>query len=1093
MRYERCGWVMSLVLVVLLVSPAVRAQEKLRFDIPEQNASAAIQAWARQSGLQVFAADEDLQGVRTNAVRGEYTPVEAAQLLIQGTGLEVVAAGDKTVTIRRPNGSAEPANNDESAAARSADELGEVLVTGTRIKRAGFDTLQAAVVTDAEEFERRGYLNVGQALEATPGFAAGVNGTGGQSTFGPAQTFVNFFGLGTNRTLTLVNGRRFVSSNTVAGGNAATPGGAGQQVDMNVIPAGLIQRVETIAIGGAPVYGADAIAGTVNVILRDDFEGIQTTAQYGVDNHDSAETKAFRALMGGNFDADRGNAILSLEYNEGEGLLRSDRFPFYRSQPNTGVDTGPSDGIPAVRIIENYGFAGITEGGLPFITAQLAPGITLVNPMGNYIFDTNGTPLQFGRNGDLVPLNRGTPINSVLGAPIDVAGGDRLDPAAHGSLVAPSRRTLFNGIAHYEVGDLGRVFIEAAYADTQGVELSELASFASPLLTGTAVSLSINNAFLTPAARNTLIANSVGPTFSVARNFSDIIDRRPSESELELQRLVGGFEGEFDAFGSLYNWDVSYNYGRSRSVSKQAYINNTRFLEAINAVTDAGQIVCASGNVACRPLNLFGQGAASDAAVDYVLDRGVAISTNTQKVANANLTGNLPFGLAAPIAFNLGFEYRREEGSFLVDGTLGAGSSLLGLQLIGGYVGTQGDYFTREAYTEMVIPVIDDQSGIAGIKNFNLEGAVRYVDNSLTGADTTWSAGLKFAPRLPGAGDGLMFRGVFTHAIRAPAITELFSGQTPTQITLNDPCSPQNFNQGPNPQVRADNCAAALAAVNAPAPGTFDPTTDNLAVRGFSVGNPNLQNETADSWSAGIVYQPVTLPRLRVAADWIDIELKQGISSLPIGTLLTQCYDNVGLSNPACAAFERLTPAEAAASLVPRVAGDVANGFRSGFFNTTVREFSGAILAAEYSFDIADAQSLRTSTKVFYTDNDETIAFAGQQPTDAAGLVGTPKYRAQLNLGYSWRWLDLDWQTLWTDSVLPARDLTIEDSPILKFDAYTQHNITLGTRLGDNVRVQAGVNNVLDEQPTYEAQVAGAFRQYDVLGRYFFTSVRASF
>jgi len=1079
------------ILLVLLAGTSARAQDRLRFDIPEQNAAAAIQAWARQSGLQVFAADEDLRGVRTNAVQGEYTPVEAAQLLIKGTGLEVVAAGDKTVTIRKPNGNPQPGDGNDESASSSADQLGEVLVTGTRIKRPGFDTLQAAVVTDSEEFERRGYLNVGQALEATPGFAAGVNGTGGQSTFGPAQTFVNFFGLGSNRTLTLVNGRRFVTSNTVAGGNASGQGGAGQQVDLNVIPAGLISRVETIAIGGAPVYGADAIAGTVNVVLRDDFDGIQTTAQYGVDNHDSAESKAFRTLLGGNFAEDRGNAILSFEYNEQEGLLARDRFPFYRLLPSG--NTNPSDGISARRVVADYGFAGITEGGLPFVTAQLAPGITLVNPMGNYIFDSNGTPLQFGPNSDLVPLNRGTPISSVFGAPIDVSGGDRLDPAAHASLVAPSQRTLLNGIAHYDVADFGRFFIEAAYAHTEGVELSELASFASPLLTGTSATVSINNPFLTQQARNTLIANGVGPTFSVARNFNDIIDRRPSETELDLQRFVGGFEGEFAALGHLYNWDISYNYGRSRSVSKQAYINSTRFLEAVNAVMDAGQIVCASGNVACRPLNLFGAGAASDAAVDYVLDRGVAISTNTQKVANANLSGNLPFGLAAPIAFNLGVEYRREEGSFVVDGTLGAGSTLLGLQLIGGYVGTEGHYFTREAYTEMVIPVVDEQSGIPGVKNFNLEGAVRHVDNSLTGGDPTWSAGLKFAPRLPGAGDGLLFRGVFTHAIRAPAITELFSGQTPTQITLNDPCSPQNFNQGPNPQVRADNCAAALAAVGAPAPGTFDPTTDNLAVRGFQVGNPNLQNETADSWSAGIVYQPVVLPRLRLAADWINIELEQGISVLGIGTLLGQCYDNTGLSNPACAAFSRLTPAQAAASLVPRVAGDVANGFRSGFFNTSSREFAGAIFAGEYSFDIGDRQSMRTSAKVFYTDKDESVAFAGQDPVDSAGLLGTPEYRAQVNLGYSWNWLDLDWQTLWTDSVLLDREATFEDSPILSIDSWLQHNVTLGATLGNSIRLQVGVNNVTDEQPSFEAQVTSAFRQYDVLGRYFFASARASF
>jgi iron complex outermembrane receptor protein len=191
------------------------AGEKITFNIPEQNAVAAVQAWARQSGLQVFAADELLRGLRTQAVRGDYAPLQAMEMLIAGTGLEVVSTGEKTVTLRRPNNGAS-ATTAYPSAGPDLSGLEEIVVTGSRIKRTGFDTLEAALVVGSNEISRRAYTNVGQALEAMPGFFASDSSpvSANQGNNGVGQTFVNFFGLGSQRTLTLVNGRRFVSSNS---------------------------------------------------------------------------------------------------------------------------------------------------------------------------------------------------------------------------------------------------------------------------------------------------------------------------------------------------------------------------------------------------------------------------------------------------------------------------------------------------------------------------------------------------------------------------------------------------------------------------------------------------------------------------------------------------------------------------------------------------------------------------------------------------------------------------------------------------------------------------------------------------------------
>ena len=284
-------------------------------------------------------------------------------------------------------------------------------------------------MTEAEELERRAYTNVGQALEATPGFmesdSSPLSTVQGTQTVG--QTFVNFFGLGSQRTLTLVNGRRFVSSNS-----ASSRGGIpGSQVDLNVIPAGLVERIETVAIGGAPVYGSDAIAGTVNVILRDDFEGIQGSAVYGVTEEEDGETESYRLLMGGNFAEDRGNAVLSVEYNEQQGLMMRDRTDFADFWENR-VDTGPNDGLPAEIAVRNWRYGILTDGGLPMNPAVPLAGFVhpALFPNGNYVFDSSGTPLQFGANGDLVPFGRGTLIfDAGTGAPVIQDGGDGLDPS----------------------------------------------------------------------------------------------------------------------------------------------------------------------------------------------------------------------------------------------------------------------------------------------------------------------------------------------------------------------------------------------------------------------------------------------------------------------------------------------------------------------------------------------------------------------------------------------------------------------------------------------------------------------------------------
>lgn len=1109
MRYRGKRRLASVLLAGLLASNAALAQQKMNFNIPAQEASAAIQNWARQSGLQVFAAEDHLSGIKTNPVRGDYTAVEAVQMMVAGTGLEVVATGENTVTIRRAServapGTAQHERFDSSASPERL-ELDEVIVTGSRIKRANFDTLQPSLVTGSQQFERRGYTNVAEALKNLPGFGdSGADVVGAnQGTHSVGQSYADLFNLGSQRTLVLVNGRRYVTSNT-----PALDQEAGSQVDLNTIPVGLVDRVEVVSIGGAPVYGSDAIAGTVNIILKKNYEGVEASAQYGTTDAGGGESKTFRALMGGNFAQDRGNIAVGIEFNEGDGLKYSDRYPEYYSRVPNPADTGPNDGIPEF-VVGTMRYAPLTEGGLPYANTLAPflgndlPGVVFppfyTRP--NYIYDAAGTPLHFGANGQLVPFNVGAVLDDAGGLlPVTATGGDGLNPADHVSLLSPTQRTLLNAIGHYEISDYVRVFFEASYAHSRGEELSELYSFVAPgLLGGPRLTFSVNNPFLSTQARDILIAN-LGPdaTFDMNRNLNDLTDRTGGRTTVDLYRIVSGFEGEFSAFGESLSWDVSFNYGRSRGVSELVFINPDRLLQAVDVVRDgAGNPVCNNPSNGCAPLNLFGVNNFSQAALDFVSDQGVGITVNTQKVATANLAGNLPFGIADRIAFNVGAEHREESGSFAPDSAFKAGDILLAPPgQFGAAFPISGSFETNEVYTELVAPLVTDDSAWPIIKSASLEGAVRYVDHSLAGGGTTWSAGGRIAPRMPGWGDGLVFRGVYTEAIRSPAITELFTNTPVTAAGFIDPCDASAVTSGPNPAARVANCAAALAAAGVADPGAFDTdgTTGRVSPAGSQVGNPGLDNEIAESWSVGIVFQPVAWPQFRMSLDWTDIKLTGGIQSLGIDRQMAACYDGASFPNNSCGGFRRYTEADIAAlapSSPPRQVGDLASGFEATYFNVSTVHFQGAILSAESAFDLGPG-AVSLGTAVFYTKKYEEAVFAGDEPVDQAGLRGLPEYSVQLNLGYRWNRFDIDWQTLWkSDGDLQA-DVDPEFSQSNHVPSYALHNVTLGYQLTDALRTQIGVVNAFDKDIPLNA-LPGGFSGYDPIGRRYFMTMSASF
>lgn len=1102
-------WTASLVAIELLLATGAAAQERRQVSVPSEDASIAIPALARQSGLQVLVPAEEVRGVRTNAVNGAYSPQEALDRMLAGTGLVSVRTGENTIAVRRANPAANEPPGEAGAPLTGTSTVSGVVVTGSRIKRAGFDTLEAALSTNAKQIEARGYDNVAQALQDTPGF--GVPGSSplssSQARLGIAQSFANFFGLGSQRTLTLVDGQRFVSSNSVQpAGSNTSPGG---QVDLNLIPVGLIDHVETVAIGGAPVYGSDAIAGTVNIILKQHFDGVQASAQYGITDLSDAESYNVRLLAGKNFDNNRGNVIFGVEYDHQAGLVFSGRSGLPFAFPNP-ANTGPHDGIPANVIEPNITFPFATEGGLPYNGSILNyPGIHYpgLYPNGNYIF-ANGQPMQFAPDGELVPFNVGRVVSASSGIPIESSSGDGVNAANHFSLLSPTKRVLLNFNGHYDLTPNVRFFFESSYAHTEGTLLSDITSLdAANLFSPGAYTLkfSVNNPFLSQQARNIIASNGL-TTFELSRNLNDVVDRNPATSTEDVYRIVAGFDGKLHAWGEDLSWNVAANYGQSDSITHDTYINPTNLLAAANAVSDgAGGVVCANAaaNPGCVPIDLFGQNAFSAAAAKYVSEFVEAKDHNTQASVTANLSGRLPFGISDRVSFNVGYEHRRETGSFSPDAGWVKGDVL---DLVPGYGAVAGSFDTNELYGETVVPVISDHQDLPLIKSLSFEGAFREIFETINApgvppknrSDPTWSAGGRLLPRLPGWGDGLEFRGVYTHSIREPAISEFALPQTGGFVGITDPCDAANVNTGVNPTVRYANCKAALsAAAGTPVdPNTFHSSTRATSQTGVTGGNPNLVAETADSWSAGFVYQPRLLRRFRFSLDWSDISLQNGIQELTINTALDACYDSPAYPNvPTCTAFQRLTPStigsDPKSSL--RKVGDIAPGFTQTYFNVATINFAGLIAAAEYSFDVNRLGTFSLGSRLFYSAKYDLLPFPGQPLTHEAGTIASPRERLEVNAGWAYRRFETDWQVEWTSKSSIASTCTIELYANCYVSSYVLVNSTFSYQITPRLRAQIVIDNLFNKQMPAMALFERLFSTYDPLGRRYLFRLTASF
>ena len=546
------------------------------------------------------------------------------------------------------------------------EQLEEIIVTGSKIRRTSFDSLQPAVVLDSGAFEDRGIVNVAELLNEQPAFAVPGNASmGSQSNQNNGQNHVNCLGLGSNRTLTIVNGKRFVSSNS-----ASNLGDAGLQVDLNAIPAQLIDRVETIAVGGAPVYGTDAIACTVNIITKDDYDGFALNLQGGMSAEESDMGNYSVGIVKGlNFSEGRGNVVLSAEHSNQDGLVWVDRPNTAGRQWSFLAPTDPNSPF-LNELQEDVTLGWMSDSGIPLFASERFVFPTDGNGIPLDPSDPNSSLSQFDADGNLASFVPGTPTG---GLPVFWIGGDGRKMAERRGLLHDLERNNVNLFLNYELTDSLRLNVEGWYSDTKAVSLVNEGTYQSTLF-GASNSLTnwgrgpipvlLTNPFVTPSTLATVTAAldptgsgvlpdaidtdgdgvADAPGFFVERNLWYVADGDPFSTRKKTYRYVVGLEGDFELGGRDYSWEAAYVYGRSKSTGTRKRVMPSRLFQATNAVLDpaTGEIVCTDPSNGCVPFNpMVGSANLLPGVADFILGKDDPVSTNEQTLFLTGITGPL--------------------------------------------------------------------------------------------------------------------------------------------------------------------------------------------------------------------------------------------------------------------------------------------------------------------------------------------------------------------------------------------------------------------------------------------------------------------
>jgi outer membrane receptor protein involved in Fe transport len=994
-------------------------------------------------------------------------------------------------------------------AAAAAAPVEEVVVTGSRLQTPNETSISPITTVSAVDLQQTGLTRVEDVLNNLPMVFAGMNSTTSNGADGTAV--VNLRGLGSQRTLVLVNGRRLGPGTAVGGRNFS---------DINQVPAALIERVDVLTGGASAVYGADAVAGVVNFILNTHFEGVKVEAGYHFNQHhngDQTGTAQFvtaagyplpdsdvrtgfgknaSVLVGSNFADNKGNATAYITYdNQGAALQGKFDYgscslaPFKKNTTLHCAGSGTSAKNGAGGYFQAYpaaGGAALFTNTVDGLTGQFRP------------FDRSSDYFNFG------PLN---------------------------FYQTPNERWTAGTFINYDVTSHVNVYAEVMYMRNESsAQIAPSGSFFQPAFIACANPLLTAQEAAAVCAPGNVAAN--GGAFETLNGVSYpginmYVARRNVEGGNRIAtfvtnsaREVLGVKGDF---ADAWTYDVYAQHGSvDNNNGNLNYLNNTAIQESLNVLPSAGGPVCGgptnplgagplvtpgtafSPDPACVPWNIWHPNGVTKDQTAFLGIPLIVVGDTTEYVVDGSVTGDLgKYNVKLPTAdqglqVNVGAEWRQETTNYLPDFLSQQGSAAGS----GGAVSPiNGSFTVRELFTEMRLPLAQHQ---AFADDLSLEGGYRYSKYSLGFNTNTYKLGLEWAPVRD-----VRLRGSFQRAVRAPNIGELFTPQAVGLDGSHDPCA------GPlaagSTTVLQTGATLAQCALTGVTPAQFGHIGANAAFQynGRFNGNPNLVPETADTYTVGVLFQPRFVPNLSVSVDYFDIKIDNRIGPVGGDAILNNCLAN-GIG---CAAVHR----DSNGSLYKTPNGFVDDpNVNQGSLKTR-----GVDLKGSYRLGMSQLGSLLFSLEGTYLKELITQPLAGGLSYDCKGLFGAtcgggnPTWRHVFNATWSTPWDALDINVRWRHYGANSSESATTNPflqkaaylPLSNIAAYNWVDLTGTFNVYKGIRAEIGVNNIADKAPPIVTGVdcstsspAGANCNgntfpgvYDAMGRYLFMSLTAQF
>lgn len=959
----------------------------------------------------------------------------------------------------------------DTRAAQTGAEVEEILVTGSRIARTGIDTSTPVSVIGVEDIKLSGAPNIEKILSDAPQFVASTNGGASANTVPGGTADVNLRGFGPSRNLVLVNGRRFAIY------------GPEQVTDLNTIPTALIERTEIVTGGSSAVYGSDAITGVVNFIMRDDFEGVEATAQTSYDSPTTTPTYNIDLTIGGNFAEGRGNAVVSVNYLNRGAITRGERGEWAFDSLSDGCVTPDSfsrrrAGVP-VSVPNNStcrqagGVPGLIAGGSGDIPNGRFTGVPLFgSPTSNAGIDAALTAAGLAGMGPrgFTFDDAGTTVRPALQPQDDF----NLGPDNY--LQVPQERWMVNAFSHYDFTEKATGYVEFHFSNNRVDQQLAPTNIGGPFL------LDVDNPYLAPPMQELLrqldLAET-GPTTITTGSSSRInnpndgfavlnvgrrlveVGLRENVSDRNVWRMALGMRGDIgdvsDSFLRGLAYDVYYTFARTEETSRQSgNVSRSRFASAL-----------LSNNGAAPIANIFGANL-SDAAVDAISIGATNVTEAELQVAAATLSGQLFDMPAGAVGVSLGVEWRYASSEFVPDEFLRSGD------VVGFNPGlpTAGDVTAKEIFGELRIPLL---ANLPFVDNLTANAAFRRSDYDLEGVGDVWTYLYGLDWRM---NEDIAFRGQFQRAIRAPNVADLYGGLRQSVEPATDPCSDRQPISGQTQTVRDLCIASGVPAANVFGSGV----QSNTIIPALFGGNPNVGEEESDTRTFGVVITPRALPRLAITLDYFDISLDGAIAQLGGGlnNTLNLCYNIIqDINSEFCRAINR-NP----------VTGEISIPYYAEIrqANTGGLETSGIDLQARYGFDFGwglfgNGSSLDISTAWTHTD-EFTLTPVQAFPNvknRCVGAYGTtcgepiPELKGVTRFTWTSGPLSLSLRHRYIDDVTVDRYLlplragatppAYADLVNPKLDAQNYLDFSFSFDVGRSVEVFGGMNNLLDDDP----------------------------